>query len=262
MMRRVLLAEAITEADRSRKEIKMADYTQAKSEDRTRGFGVNLITVAVTALITFLVTYLAGKGLDWYFADEKTLQVTLLPSQNLVAVPNALSGRLEVSYVNGPNDKQAVQSLFGYRITILNKSRKQTAENITLYIFPPENVTLIEPPQVSTVPEPLANIIESQHVPTKNGMGVTLAYLQSDQSITYSYTGLSKQKIEGPTWPSVEVNAKDWKPVYQRSDDLKNNAQSDASDLKNLLVVAGVIVTVFWTLAIVIINFIRVRRVV
>jgi hypothetical protein len=200
----------------------VAEDTEAKGG--WRGFGGTALTIAATALISVVITYTATKGMDWYFADEKALQITTPASQNLVAVPNALSGRLEVSYVNGPNDKQPVQSLFGYRITVLNKSQKQTAENISLYVFPPDNVTLVSTPQVSTNPEALAKIIEKEREPVKNGFHITLAYLQPGQSVTYSYTGLSGQKIEGSSSPSVEVNAKDWKPIYQKSDDYINDA--------------------------------------
>jgi len=187
-----------------------------------RGFGATAGTIAITALITVFITYMVTKGMDWYFADEKILQITTPPSQNLIAVPNALSGRLEVNYVNAPNDKQPVQSLFGYRVTVLNKSQKQAVENISLYIFPPDNVTLVSSPQMSTAPEALAKIIEKEREVVKNGVHIALAYLQPGQSVTYSYTGLSGQRIEGSSSPSVEVNAKDWKSAYQRSDDAKN----------------------------------------
>jgi hypothetical protein len=235
----------------------VAEDTEAKGS--WRAFGGTALTIATTALITVVITYTATKGMDWFFADEKALQITAPASQNLIAVPNALSGRLEVSYINGPNDRQPVQSLFGYRITVSNKSQKQTAENVSLYIFPPDNVTLVSTPQVSTNPEALAKIVEKEREPVKNGVHITLAYLQPGQSVTYSYTGLSGQKIEGSSSPSIEVNAKDWKPIYHKSDDYTNDASVRKPQIDVVIQILMLFVPVIATIAIIAFPFWRQR---
>jgi hypothetical protein len=197
------------------------------------GWGKSVITIVLTATLTLMITYLGTRLFDSWFADEKVLEVSAPAAQNLAAIPNAeIAARLRITYDIGAGMPQVVQSLFGYRVTVRNKSAKERAENISLYILPPEKSTLVESPQITTTPANMQKIITNKITPHQNGVLIVVGYLDPGNSITYAYTATSLQPIEGPTRPDVIVNEKGWTTV--RSDTIESNPAPKLNSELNL----------------------------
>src|SRR5580693_2982688 len=83
--------------------------------------------------------------------DQKTLVVMMLPAQDIVAIPENITQKLELTLSVSPTDKQVVKGLFSFQVFIRNEAKKTTAEDILVYLNPPKDVELIDPPVIKTV---------------------------------------------------------------------------------------------------------------
>jgi hypothetical protein len=184
--------------------------------DESSGKRVSAIMAAGLAVVgTTTVTWIINHFLEKASHDEKVLQVLQQQTPNLASLPEGLAKTLvEVRLSIGPDKWETVHTLFSYQVTVTNQSPAATAENISLYVVPPTDVTYIQPPIINTTPKTLATFIQKNVEVVADGVHYTLAYLQPRQSVTYSFVGYSVKSTSDIQLPSADVQARDWRSEY------------------------------------------------
>jgi len=164
-----------------------------------------LATTAIIASTTFWMT----RAWESWSVEKKTILLNTASSQNLATTPEGLASTLEFRLVLSPTDKQIIKSVFIYQVSVHNQSG-ESVENIALHLFPPPNVTLIDPPRITTDSKVLADfVLQSKRVLEKE-IVFDLDLLGPGQRVTLAYSGFSKEAIIDGSFIDVEARKKGW----------------------------------------------------
>jgi hypothetical protein len=160
-------------------------------------YAIALISIAVSTVITGSVLFWINRIWERTTTEKKIILLTDTSTQNLVSMPENIANTLEVSLTVSPTDKRVIKSLFGYQISLYNNS-KEAVDNVSLHLFRPTNVTLIDPPTISTRPHSriLAEYAAKHKQLLQNEIVFSLDLLGPGQWITFRYSGYSEKALE------------------------------------------------------------------
>jgi len=168
------------------------------------------IFFALTTFLASSIGYFVPRILEKP-EEEKRLWVSNYPSQNFIELPNHLANQFEFFQTVTEKQKHQIKSLFGYRISISNASQV-SVDNVTLYLYPPKNVKLVGPPVIRTASRALqTSVIDSSKALDGDGVSFVIDFLDSKQSVTFTYLGISSELMQEPTYLSTDARKNGWK---------------------------------------------------
>jgi len=173
-------------------------------------FFLFLVTTLIASTISLSVAKFWGKVVEPE-EDQKVLHLTMVPAQNIAAVPENITSKLEFTVALSASEKRTVKSLFGFQVNLRNAAKRAVAENVLVYLSPPANVELIEPATITTDSKLLQlSTQSSQKALEGGGVVFTVEQLSPGHEISFSYTGFARDIALGPQWLRAEARAKDW----------------------------------------------------
>lgn len=172
-------------------------------------YAVPVIAAVASTAIAVSTTFWITRAWESLSAEKRALLLTTVSSQNLATTPEGLASTLEFRLVLSPSDKRIIKSFFGYQVAIHNQSG-ESVENITLHLYPPPNVKLIDPPKITTDSKVLADfVLQSKRVSEKE-IVFDLDLLGPGQRVTFAYSGYSEEAIVDGQYIDLETRKKGW----------------------------------------------------
>jgi hypothetical protein len=169
---------------------------------------------ALTTSLASSIAFFAPRFWEQGTQEEKNLLIATYPSPNFIELPEHLTGQFEFFQSVPNSDKRPIKSLFGYRVSVTNRSQTPV-DDVTLYLYPPRGVELVEPPQLRGTSRALmTSAVNSRKGLDGGGVSFVLDLLGSKESVTFAYVGLSPHLVEGPTYLSPEARKKGWRIGY------------------------------------------------
>lgn len=174
-------------------------------------------SVRYIGLATFvaLLPGLVGGGIGWaaneYFRDHKMIEVASASSGNLATVAESVAGKLQIQYKLSDSEKETIGGLFKYDVTLANASA-EGVENLQIFIAPPKGIELVgAPPSIAAARSEFANHVklEARNL-GGDAQSFVLGLLNTHESITLSFFGVSKNIAQNNLPLSVAVQKKDW----------------------------------------------------
>jgi hypothetical protein len=165
-----------------------------------------IVSTVITGSTTFGVT----RVWESWSVEKKVLFLTSVSSQNLAATTEGLPDTLEFRLALSPTDKRTIKSLFGYQVAVQNQSQ-EAVDNLVLHLYPPPNVTLIDPPKIISPDSKILadTVLQSKRISEKE-IVFDLDLLGPRQQVTLAYSGYSEDAIVDPSFIDVEMRKKDW----------------------------------------------------
>lgn len=175
----------------------------------TLRYAVIAIGIIASAAITVSTTYWIARAWESWSVQKKSLLLTTESSQNLAATPKGLAPGLEFNLVLSPNNKRTIESFFSYEVAVHNEST-EPVENLTLHLYPPPNVTLIDPPRITTDSKILTEFVAQHKRVLEKAIVFDLDLLGAGQRVGIAYSGYSAEAIIDPGFIDVETRKKGW----------------------------------------------------
>lgn len=169
------------------------------------------VALVATAMITVPAQFFINWALQSWTTEKKALLLTTVSSQNLATTPEGLASTLEFRLVLSPTDKRIIKSIFAYEVALQNQS-KESVENVTLHLYPPLEVKLIDPPKIITSDD--SKILTDAVLQTKRVLEKEIVFdvdlLGPGERVTLAYSGYSAEAVVDQSYIKVEARKKGW----------------------------------------------------
>jgi hypothetical protein len=165
--------------------------------------------IIASAVITVSTTFWINRAWDRWSTEKKTLFLTTVSSQNLATPPEGLASPLEFGLVLSPTNKRIIKSLFSYQVAIKNSSTA-SVENLTLHLYPPPSVKLVDPPRIICDSKILQDFVSQSERVSEKEIVFDLDLLGPGQRVMLAYAGYSEEEIADGSFIDVETRKKGW----------------------------------------------------
>lgn len=166
-------------------------------------------------VLAFATNFLLKQTSEAWSVEKKALLLTTVSSQNLATTPEGLVGPLEFRLVLSPINKQEIKSLFSYQVSVQNLS-SEAVENLTLHLYPPSDVKLVEPPRIICDSRILSDFVSKSERVLEKEIVFSLDLLGPGQRVMLAYAGYSEEAIADGSFIELEAQKKGWE-VRKRS---------------------------------------------
>ncbi|MCA1524325.1 hypothetical protein [Bradyrhizobium yuanmingense] len=191
--------------------VKEPSLGDAGSSSKLSSFTRWVVALIATAMITVPTQFWINWALQTWTTEKKALLLTTVSSQNLATAPEGLANTLEFRLVLSPTDKRQIRSIFAYEVAIQNES-KDSLENVTLHLYPPADIKLIDPPKIITSGDlrSLADgVLRTKRV-LENEIVFDVELLGPGERVALAYSGYSEEADVDQSYIKVEARKKGW----------------------------------------------------
>jgi hypothetical protein len=190
----------------------------------------------LSGLITLGIGGAFGYLISEYTRDKKIIEVLSTSSGNLASLPVGAAGNLEILYPLGDGRKTPIKTLIRYEVKLTNRT-EQGADDISVFLEPPNEIQLNSDAEITTDPPELARTISitPTTVIANRDLMFKISLLNPKQGVSLRYFGFSSNEVPTANIPlKVVLSKKDWMQqnaeVAVVSDDHKYTAKDFIGD--------------------------------